>query len=620
MGSADIPQTLLYTQLFKIILSGSLFYLFLSSVTKSWLYALIGSLSYSFMGPIILRAPWLDYATDCVWVSAILYLSEKIFNGVEKKRSILFLILLLVTIACAHWYLYFVYIIPIFLFGLLRFSPLFPNDKNYSSSEHSNYLKIMCFCIISSLALSFPVLLKTLEPVLTSERMLNKTASLSILDTFLSVWNTAPTLDLTTTFFRLFSNELLGSSGKFLGSANHFEAPTPYTSLLILVLFPISAIGHSKKGAKAFSLYLFILTLMTSYYVFPNIRLILNAYSGTYYRFNTFYNAFFIALTCLGTQRYYAIAPNLKRNITIYFFSIISLLSLFSLMIYYHFQIISFSTFKIVCIYLFAYISLIAIDFYFRLKNNKGSKVVQALIVLILCIECVDFSYKTHTKHRAKISKSEYQQNYLGKKSNVEKIVKQLESIDTSIYRIHQLSHVVSYLDPLFLGFWGTTSYYTFNQKSAVDVYRKFNIPTGFNHTILPGSPANDSFNDYVGVKYFLSNKELADREPFLESNDYFIYERTTAMPMIDSIPQNKVSISITKKQENLISGTFNFTENIQLIFRIPYDRHWSFYIDSKKITLTKMNHGFMKTPIIKKISQDHATKKFELKFEYSLL
>ena len=339
-----------------------------------------------------------------------------------------------------------------------------------------------------------------------------------------------------TALLRFFSSDILGTGSNFMGWQNYLEAPLFYIGLFVLIIFPQVFIYLDKRKKIIFGSFagFWLLTLL-----FPYLRYALLAFTGDYFRYGF---DFFIPFTIL---LYAIIALNklgdtFKINLKLLF------ATLFILLIALYFPYASIperSVNKdlqlIITVFLLIYTVLII-----AMTKPAYKQYAQIGLLVVVFIELSFFSYKSYAG-RVPLKKREFVQNAGGYNDGTPQAVNYLKSIDKTLfyrcekdYQSGNAEHG-SLNDALAQGYYGTTSYSSFNQLNYVRFLEETGIiPKGDETSTrwITGLRGNPLLMTFGNVKYFFSKSAQPEMMRFgfdslAVKNNVFILKNRFYLP-----------------------------------------------------------------------------------------
>ncbi|MCF6240871.1 MAG: YfhO family protein, partial [Bacteroidales bacterium] len=311
-----------------------------------------------------------------------------------------------------------------------------------------------------------------------------------------------------TTVLRFFSSDILGTGSNFQGWQNYLEAPLFYIGLLMLLLAPQVFIYLDKRKKALFGAFagFWLLTLL-----FPYLRYAILAFTGDYFRYGF---DFFIPFTLLfyGIYALNEMDKTFKVNYKLLAFTLsVLIISLFFPYSSLPAGAIDNNLRLLIGLLLFIYTGIIVL-----LANPIYKQYGQIALFLIIIFELSYFSYKSYSK-RIPLTKIEFKKDAGGYNDGTPQAVKYLKSIDNSLfyrcekdYQSGSAEHG-SLNDALAQGYYGTTSYSSFNQLNYVRFLEETGIIPKGDETAtrwITGFRGNPLLLTFGNIKYFFSKSE----------------------------------------------------------------------------------------------------------------
>ncbi len=401
-------------------------------------------------------------------------------------------------------FILFIYSIFLILYTLFRYF-----SENFSIKNFFQLITKMIFWGIIGVLMNFVNFFDTFQKMFFSPRVSGNASYSSILASGQELTENS---SLTaTTILRFFSSDILGSGSFFKGWNNYLEAPLFYIGLLTLLIFPQVFIHLNKRKKIVFASFLgfWALTL-----IFPFLRHAMLAFTGDYFRYGF---DFFIPFTLL----FYAIYAlneldkTLKINIKLLAATFIVLL----IALFFPYSSIPISAIDNDLRFLIVFFLSLYAGIIILLSKAKYRSFAQIALILVIITELSYFSYKSYAK-REPVTKKEFLENAGGYKDGTIKAVNYIHSIDqTPFFRTekdYQSGNAEhgSLNDAMAQGYYGTTSYSSFNQLNYVRFLEETGLIQKGDETAtrwITGFRANPLLQTFGNVKYNLSQSENPD-------------------------------------------------------------------------------------------------------------
>jgi len=458
---SKIPYGIAYMEMVKITLSGLIFYRFLKEIKLSNYVCLLFALMYSFSGFMILGGTWIIYSIEALYVAIILYGFERWLN--HKKYFWFVLGIMLLTFL--QPFLLFVYTLFLTCYITARYFDLgLKGGKDFII-----FLSKTVGLAVLGVALAAYQLLPDLLQMIESPRVGGESGLFGWLKgqpvfAFADEWLRF------TTIYRTFGTDMLGNGTGFKGWQNYLEAPLFYCGILCLMIFPQFFISLTKKQKRIYGV---ITVLFVVPILFPYFRYLFWAFTGDYYR--TYSLIITIFLLIFSARAFNFIVEKQKINK-------IALLitALFSLFLLYtpnpQFKSGVNETLRTL-------VTVLILGYGFLIYRMGSAKIISdglKIIVLIACVtELLYTSYST-INNRVFIAHAELK-GKLGFNDYTKDGVDYLKQIDKSFYRINKdyqssPTQHASYNEGKVQGYYGTSSYHSFNQKNYIKFLGDFGV------------------------------------------------------------------------------------------------------------------------------------------------
>lgn len=503
LGGADnAAYTMVIMELVKIVLISWLFFLFLGYWNLSTIARITGTLLYSFSGFILVGGSWMVFSTEAFCFTLLLLAFEKIFSS-NSWYLFPLAIALIAVVQSFDLFIMALFLIIYFVFRVLS-SPGYTLKKFLILSVRLLSLSLLGILISSFFLVSNIMLLVDSPRVSGNSSYFDKLLSIPLFGTEGLEHNL-------TAVFRFFGNDLLGNGSNFHGWYNYLEAPMTYIGLLPLLLFPQVFLFLNRREKLIYSA-LFLIFFLP--FVFPFFRHAFWAFSGDYYRIFSLFISLVLLIFTLRALTW--IGQSKKANLLILGGTFVVLLFL----IFYPYpnidQLINKGLRSFIVLMLFIYALLIVFISYSK-NRNFG----YVLLLVAVMIETGWVNSRT-VNDRDSVTRKEWKQK-AGYNDYTKEAVEFLKTRDSSFYRVDKdyfsgpAIHT-SFNDAKIQDFYGTMSYYSFNQKYYIRFLEEIGTikmgkesqtrwATGFR-----GKPL---LHRIGSVKYILTKQSLSDIKLF---------------------------------------------------------------------------------------------------------
>jgi uncharacterized membrane protein YfhO len=262
----------------------------------------------------------------------------------------------------------------------------------------------------------------------------------------------------------------LGTGNNFKGWQNYLEAPLFYCGILCLVAFPqfFSSLNKRQKYFYGILTIVFCLPI-----IFPYFRYAFWAFSGDYFRTFSLVIIFFIVMFSARAINY--IEQQGKLNKIVLGITILLLLFLLYTPAPQFKSAINNSLRSFATLLIFAYAALL-----FGLSQKTAIKHISKILILILCVFEITY-LSSITVNKRDVITQKVLNDKLGYNDYSVEAVSYLKQLDKSFYRLNKdyssgLAIHGSINDAKVQGYFGTSSYFSFNQKNYIKFLGDLNV------------------------------------------------------------------------------------------------------------------------------------------------
>ena len=517
-----------WVQFFKTFFAGVLFYIYLSNIKINEDGKIIFSLLYAFNGVMLIRGPWIHYATEVVMMPLFLIGLEKYY---KNKNKLLFPIVFALLLASRG--AMYIYIYSLFSYFYIILRKWF--DDGFSIREL--FIVVIRFtpyyCI--GLLISGFMVLPGIYNLIYSSR-LNSSGS-SLFTTIINSFSFVNLEKISATFSKLFSPSITGYFTTKTG--NVLEDNCFYSGLFTLCIIPTiffkKSVSKDKKVVSGFILAIILIYSCTNF-----LRYFLNAFLIGHYKTSSFW-----VNVCLIILAAYAYSNEEKSDSKILKTSCsILILILVSIMMLKSDILISQSV-----IALFFLISIYMI--YSQTRIKKG----YALIVSCIC-EILVFSHLAYTQvpDLPIITKSNYSDIFGKYKS-----LSTLKPDNTNFYRISRIDNKYYYFNlSMVYNYYGLSEYDSSISSSIQEMEQYYNIVTP-TYNILSSVDDNYLLSTLLNTKYKVNIKEKLDLNnytyKYTNADGVNVYENNLFIPFgifYDKISNKSIFDNLNQNQKDL--------------------------------------------------------------------
>lgn len=501
LGKNLLPYTLGYINAIKFLVGGILFYVYLNKRYKNnSVLNLAGAIVYMSLGPFVARSVWYHYTTEIVFIPIFLMSLDSL---IKAKRINLWITFCYFCISIYQ---------PIYLWIYSIFAIFYIFHNIFTKYLDYIYLKrLIKTYIISSffgVMLGMFILLPTLINQLSSNR-LEKTSN--IFQSFSQNQLDIKVEDnLKVTLARFFNTDILGAPNEFKGYGHRYhDSPYYYVSITILFFFIlILALNYKNKSILRYYIIPLSITLLI---LFPVTRYIFNAFSGDYYKLNSFFIPLFILLSfinILSQEKNQLFNINTKKTII---YSVITYLSLLGLLIFSTQQYLYNINFLYKYVILILSTNLIFIIFALLFKKINFN-VFSNYLLTILIIETIFTMYynfnqiNQYTQYNNSNSTriDYYDESFLN-------LFNEKISIydDNEMYRIAKQPQSAKYNDAMVWRYYSPSFYSSFPNINQINFIKSSTSADNLSHDVWYGYlPLSPILNDLYGIKYIIAHQD----------------------------------------------------------------------------------------------------------------
>ncbi len=493
-GKNSILGGIIFKEILKIVIGGMIFFQYLRKLNISGYASLIGSLLFSFSGFMILGSGWYLFTFEALTMAILLLGFEHLL---ANDKWYIFPIGIFLTCVSQPFNLY-VYGVFLAMYALLR---MFQTD-GFTPQKGGILIAKMIGLGVLGILISGPFFLENLVQLIESPR---GGGSFSLANRLKAtpIFEVADKLQLATSVLRFFSSDTIGGGTDFKGWHNYLEAPLFYCGIPCLLLVPQVFQFLDKRQKIAFGIFLGILFMAI---IFPYFRYTFWLFSGDYYRAFSFFVA--LGLIYCAIVALNLIVERQKVNITILAITTLLLLVLLN---YPYFPeqgivnptIVGFASFMIV-----AHAAML-----FLFSRSKNIAAIKYAFLVAVLFEVTYFSGAT-VNDREAITATDIEHRGGYGDYSVEAL-DYINKTDHSFFRIDKayassLAMHYSINDAMAQGFYGTSSYNSFNQENYIHYLTLMGLADTNDETSsrwAQGFSRRPILEGQNGVKYILTHK-----------------------------------------------------------------------------------------------------------------
>lgn len=458
---SKIPYGLAFMEILKIFLSGLVFYKFLKEVKLSNFSALIFSILFSFSGFIILGGCWAIFSTEALYIAIILYGFERWLN----HQKFFWFVFGIMCLAFLQPFLLLPYTIVLSTYICARY---FDIHEVTSKTFFIFIIKTIGLASIGVAIACYQLLPDALQ-YLESPRVGGESSFFAKLQQQ-SMFGLADDALRFTTTFRAFGSDMIGTGSNFRGWQNYLEAPLFYCGIFCLVAFPqfFSSLTNRQKW-----FYGSITALFCTPILFPYFRYAFWAFSGDYFRAFSLVIVIFMVMFSARAISY--IEKNNKINKVVLGVTVLVLLFLLYTPANQFKPAVNTSLRSIVTLLILIYAGLL-----YSLSTTTSFKSISKTVLIILCFFEVAY-FSSITVNKRDVVTGSMLKDKVGYNDYSVESIAYLKNIDKGFFRINKdyssgLAIHSSINDAKVQNFYGTSSYYSFNQKNYIKFLGDLNV------------------------------------------------------------------------------------------------------------------------------------------------
>ena len=520
-----IAQALVFQHLLKVLVTGLLFFRFLQLQRAPAPVAVVGSLVIAFCAYMTMGSCCTLFQDEVVVFTALLLGAEL---AVRRGRWWLLVIsvALVGLINPFHLYLcalFLVCYIPLRLFARTGWRP---------GPILKRSLALAAFSVLG-VALAAVITLPYLRVVLDSPRGgAGTTNSLSGLAS-LPMFSLESAAHYVTVLLRPYCNEFLGTGDAFRAWQTYIEAPQTYCGLICLLLLPQALLCGTWRHRVVVGLFLLWLVIPAA---FPWFRYLFWLFKGPYYRTYSLFCVLGVVSLSLFAFRHYLEGKTFSVSLLLAWAGV--LIGALFLPFAAIQNLIDPTLRLVVVVCLGLYVTILLIG---KLTNRRA--VAAYLVVVLTAAELIYFN-RISVAQRNFLKKSELIEGIAARADAVQAVV-DLKRDDNSFFRTTSLmagdrGAVTELNDAMVLGYYGTSSYSSFNDSNyirflaAVEAMPN-NLETETRWAV--GLAGNFILSMFAGEKYAL----VEDPQPFQAAPQYQVVRPYGARSLL----QNRLSLPL---------------------------------------------------------------------------
>lgn len=531
LGADRLAYGIAYMEVLKVILGGVLFYLYLRLLSESVYVCVIGGLLYAFSGFMILGGTWYNFSAQAVMFALLLYA----FEAYLQRGTWWLLPLGIALIAASFSFNLYTHAVFFLLYGAMRYIDQY-GWRPRAMAVFS--LKVVGLALLGA-GIGAVFLFANVQEILQSQRVSGEGSLVKLLKAE-PVFSFASEGDNVAALMRAFSSNMTGVGSSYHGMNNYLEDPMLYCGLIALLLAPQFFVFLERRRRILYGVMAFIFILPV---VLPYFRFAFWLFSGDYYRILSMFIALVAVLFALK-----ALGRILATNRLDVWLLVATLAVLLAALLYpyelsgqYEAMTINPPLKWITAGFLCLYAVLIV-----GLARHETRFTAAVMLLVTVCGELVMTASMT-VNDRPVITAQEFHAR-VGYNDYSADAVDYLKKNDKGFYRIEKTYHSgvaihTSLNDAMVQNYWGTSSYYSFNESSYLDFLDGVGM---FNwkddregRRWIPGLIGRPFLLPFASVKYVLiNNSDMLNRavnfgfRKIGQLGDVFIVRNPSALPL----------------------------------------------------------------------------------------
>jgi hypothetical protein len=560
----SIAKGLVYQHLLYLVVAGTVFFAFLRRWNISFEVALLGGALVAFSGYMSLGACWYFHAMEVVAAAILLFCADSAVRGCWPWLVIGVAIMSL--LGAFHLYVTAVFLclfVPVAL--VLARAPL------ATSLRAISLLALLAFL---GVGLTAVITLDGFMAIRYSPRGTGPTALGRVLSSA-PIWGFESPMHYATAVLRVFSTDLAGTGSDFKGWQNYLEAPMSYCGLVCPLLLPQVFVRAAVRQRLVAGLFLLFLILPT---VFPWFRYLFWGFQGNYYRAYSLFGvvgSIALAVSCLSRyQRGMTSVPLLLATTVVFILVLFAPIPAMQGIIDPKLRLIVVGLLLTYCLL-----------FILGARLRRQQLFCQVIIALTL-IELVCFARRT--VDRPVVTKTELLER-AGYNDYTVEALRDIKRENTGFFRVTKTfaSSPAMYEglnDALVFGYYGTTSYSSFNNLNyinfllALDTIPADRLTTYTRYsTGLVGHPLLLAFaaEKYVITKEPESFEQLGQYDPVRQYGEIYTFRNRgflpLGLPMLQWLRESEfLALSSATRENALLHAAVLNEENAALVADVP--------------------------------------------------
>jgi len=448
-----IADALIFQHLLKTLIAGLIFFRFLQIRGLNLCSSLLGSLLLAFSAYMCMGSCWIINADEVVGFSFLLFAAE---SAVSKGRwfYLPFAIALVGLITVFHFFLAALVLTFYIPARLIENHGWNPRTWAWAATQ------IGVSCLIG-VGLAAVIWLASLHCILNTPRGSGTIPNFAFAAPPAGIFHLESLSYYLTAALRPFSNDILGSGDQFHGWENYFEAPVAYCGLITLLMWPQVFLIATKRERVVSALFLIIILIPV---LFPWFRYALWFFKGGYFR--TFSLFSILGFILLSMRAFSAYQEERRLNYWVLIGTALALVGVLYLPISLEQAVVDPNMRQLAAITLGLLAVILAAGQFFNRQKLAGR------IVALICILNLVY-FDGLTVNRPTLHKDDARQHKGYNDDTIEALRDVRATDEHNFFRINKtwgsgLANRISYNDAMVFGYYGTTSYSSFNNLDYI--------------------------------------------------------------------------------------------------------------------------------------------------------
>ena len=459
IGPQRLAYGIVFVEMLKGLMAGILFFLYLRLLGLNRFACLSGGVMAAFTGYLVLGGSgWYGHSTNVVYFLFLVYAFELYFQ--RQNWMLLPAAVFFVATDPFKIYIFGLFMLTYVLFRLAA-------SEKYGFTQSLYFLLKLTGLSAIGIGMSMVFSINSLLNIINSPRISGDVSASGLLSS-VQAWRITDRLQGVTALMRTFSADMVGTGSGYRGWYNYLEGPVFYAGVLPLLLFPQVFVAQNRRRRIILAGFILFWAIPL---VFPYFRYALYAFMGNYYKhgLSLFIPFIILMFGMYGLQR----AQHRNASAIL----LLTTAAILLVLLYYPWldgtayegkHIISSDLRIMVSILLLVYTGLII----GLGAGGRISRYAGYLLIAVICIEAGFFSHIT-ANDRATVTREQLNSR-MGYNDHTLEAVDFIKGADHGFYRINKvysstLSDDFSLNDAKAQGFYGTTSYSSFNKQEYIE-------------------------------------------------------------------------------------------------------------------------------------------------------